>query len=303
MITWLRHQRHAATAALRRLLEQPVAFFLTTLALGVAISLPAGLYLGLTTLARFAGDLPTRPEISVYLKSDASADQRRAIAARLARSDVAARRYVPKDDALAALQAATGLADVAAGLTDNPLPDAWIVLADGESRAAVARLADELGTMPGVAEAHLDGAWAERLHALLALGRAGVWLLGGLFGVAFVAVAGNTIRSQVLARRDEIEVASLVGATDRYIRRPFLYLGALQGLAGGLAAGAVLAIAGAVLQAHVAQLAALYGSAFRLAPPTAAEILTVLALTTLSGLVGAWLAVGRTLRQVEANAH
>lgn len=303
MITWLRHQRAAASAATRRLFEQPVAFFLTTIALGVAISLPTGLYLGLATVGRFAGDLPTRPEISVYLKVDASADERRAVTARLGQADVAQHRYVSKDEALAALQAATGLADVAAGLADNPLPDAWIVLARGETRDAVTRLAQELGTLAGVEEAHLDGAWADRLHALLALGRAGVWLLGALFGIAFIAVADNAIRSQVLARRDEIEVSRLVGATDRYIRRPFLYLGALQGLAGGVAAGAILAVAGGVLQGHVVQLAALYGSAFRLAPPAPTEILTVLALATLSGLTGAWLAVGRTLRQVEASAH
>lgn len=303
MITWLRHQRQAATAAARRLAAQPLAFALTTVALGVAICLPAGLYLGLATLSRFAGDLPTRPEVSVYLKADASADQRRAIARRLAQADVASHRYLAKEDALATLQASIGVADVAAGLADNPLPDAWVVLAHESSRDAVTRLAAELGALDGVEEAHLDGAWVDRLHALLALGRAGVWLLGGFFGIAFIAVAGNAIRSQVLARRDEIEVSRLIGATDRYIRRPFLYLGAFQGLAGGVAAGAILAAAGAVLQGYVGELAALYGSAFRLAPPSAAEILAVLALTMLSGLVGAWVAVGRTLRQVEASAH
>ena len=104
----------------------------------------------------------------------------------------------------------------------------------------------------------------------------------------------------MLARRDEIQVSRLIGATNRYIRRPFLYLGALQGLLGGLAAGGVLAMAGGVLREPVAHLARLYGSSFHLLPPTAIEIAVVLGLTTLFGWLGAWLAVSRTLHQVEA---
>jgi len=124
--------------------------------------------------------------------------------------------------------------------------------------------------------------------------------LAGLFAIALVAISGNAIRAQVLTRRDEILVSRLIGATDRHIRRPFLYLGALQGLLGGLAAGGVLAIADEVLRAPVAHLASLYGSSFHLLPPTAIEIAVVLGLTTLFGWLGAWLAVSRTLRQVEA---
>jgi cell division transport system permease protein len=151
-----------------------------------------------------------------------------------------------------------------------------------------------------VAETHLDSQWADRLQAALAIGRTGVWLLAGLFAIALVAISGNAIRALVLSRRDEILVSRLIGATDRYIRRPFLYLGALQGLLGGLAAGGILALAGWMLRAPVAHLASLYGSAFDLAPPTGIEIVLVLALTTLFGWLGAWISVARALHQVEA---
>jgi cell division transport system permease protein len=298
MIGWLRHQKHALAAALHRLRVQPVATLLTALAMGVAISLPSGLYLALGNLGRLAGDLPAQPEISVFLDAEASAAHKQAIAARLQQPDIAQARYVPKEDALAALSAAQDLTDITAGLTQNPLPDAWVVHSRASSREEQARVAADLGRLPGVAEAHLDSQWAERLQAALVIGRSVVWLLAGLFAIALIAISGNAIRALVLARRDEIQVSRLIGATDRHIRRPFLYLGALQGLLGGLAAGGVLALAAWVLRAPVEQLAGLYGSTFHLLPPTAAEMAIVLGLTTLSGWLGAWLTVTRTLRQV-----
>jgi cell division transport system permease protein len=300
MMAWLRHQKHALTAAVNRLRAHPLSTLLTALAMGVAISLPGVLYLGLNNLSRVAGDLPAHPEISIFLDSGMSDTHRQAIAARLKQPDIAAARFVPRDEALAALSASQGLTDISAGLTQNPLPDAWVVRPQDTSREALARVADALVKLPGVAETHIDSLWADRLQAALSIGRAGVWLLAGLFAIALVAISGNAIRAQVLARRDEILVSRLIGATDRYIRRPFLYVGALQGLLGGLAAGGVLAVVGTLLRAPVEHLAGLYGSAFHLLPPTAIEIVAVLGLTTLFGWLGAWLSVTRALHQVEA---
>jgi cell division transport system permease protein len=300
MIAWLQHQKHALTSSLRRLGAQPVATLLTALAMGVAISLPSGLYLVLGNLDKLAGDLPARPEISVFLDADVSSAHKQAIAARLKQTDIAQARYVPRDEALAALSASQDLSDIAAGLTQNPLPDAWIVRPQDTSREALARVSNDLKKLPGVAKTHLDSQWADRLQAALAIGRTGVWLLAGLFAIALIAISGNAIRAQVLSRRDEIHVSRLIGATNHYIRRPFLYLGALQGLLGGLAAGSVLAIAGWMLRTPVESLAGLYGSAFQLLPPTVTEIVLVLGLTTLFGWLGAWISVTRTLGQVEA---
>ncbi len=299
MIGWLRHQKHALTSSLRRLIRQPVATLLTALAMGVAISLPSGLYLMLGNLDRLAGDLPAQPEISVFLDAGVTEPQEQAIAARLKQTDVAEARFAPKDEALAALSMEQDLAGITAGLTENPLPDAWIVRPLANSREDLARLSAELAKLPGVAETHLDSQWAERLQAALTIGRTSVWLLAGLFAIALVAISGNAIRAQVLSRRDEILVSRLIGATDRYIRRPFLYLGALQGLLGGLAAGGVLVLAGWMLHPPVAHLASLYGSAFNLLPPTVFEIAAVLGLTTLFGWIGAWISVARALHQVE----
>ena len=300
MISWLRHQKHALTSSIRRLAAQPVATLLTALAMGVAISLPSGLYLVLGNLNKLAGDLPAQPEISVFLDADVSNAQKQTISARLKQADIAHARFVPKDEALASLSAAQDLTGITAGLTQNPLPDAWVVRPQDTSREALDRISNELKALTGISETHLDSQWADRLQAALAIGRTGVWLLGGLFAIALIAISGNAIRAQVLSRRDEILVSRLIGATNRYIRRPFLYLGALQGLLGGLAAGSVLAIAGLMLQSPVEKLANLYGSAFQLLPPTLMEVALVLGLTTLFGWLGAWISVTRTLTQVEA---
>ena len=300
MIGGLRHHARALGAARHGLRAQAFTTLLTALAMGVAISLPSGLYLGLENLSQVAGELPAQPEISLFLDARASAEQKQAIAARLKQPDIAQARFVPKDEALAALSAAQDLADITAGLTENPLPDAWIVRPQATSRDALVQISDSLRNLPGIAEIHLDSQWAERLQAALAIGRTGVWLLAGLFAVALVAISGNAIRAQVLARRDEILVSRLIGATDRHIRRPFLYLGALQGLFGGLAAGGVLAVAGAILREPVNHLATLYGSAFHLLPPDGTEIAIVLGLAALFGWLGAWLSVTRSLHQVEA---
>lgn len=299
-MNWLRQQLRASLAALRQLAAQPVATVLTTLAIGVAISLPSGLYLILSNLDRLTGDLPAQPEISLYLDTDISPAARNAIAARLKRHPgLAMQRYVPRDEALKTLGESQNLDDIIAGLETNPLPDAWVVRPADTSPEHMAQLQAEFKRLAGVDQVHLDSAWAQRLHAALSLGQTAVLLLAALLGIALVAISGNAIRALILSKRDEIEVSRLIGATDRYIRRPFLFLGALQGLLGGLAAAGVLAGAGLLLQPHVARLATLYGSQYQLRPPALLEFAVALAVTTLLGWVGAWFTVARTFHQVE----
>ena len=301
-MNWLRQQLRASLAALRQLGAHPIATLLTTLAIGVAISLPSGLYLLLNNLERLAGDLPAQPEISLYLDTDIPAAGRDALAARIKQHPgLASHRYIPRDVALKTLGEAQHLADITAGLEQNPLPDAWVIQPRNTTPTHIRGLETEFAKLPGVAQVHVDSAWAQRLHAALALGQIAVLLMAGLLGIALVAISGNAIRALILAKRDEIEVSRLIGATDRYIRRPFLYLGGLQGLLGGLAGAGVLALAGVLLRPPIARLAELYGSQYHLHPPTLVELAIALATTTLLGWLGAWFTVARTVHQVEAD--
>lgn len=299
MKSWLAHHRAAVIDALRRLARTPFATVATSLAIGVALALPAGLYLGLQNLDRLAGRVPVRPELSVFISASASATERDRLAQKLAAlPGLAGRTYVSRDQALKALEA-QGLADVTAGLEKNPLPDAWILTPADARPAALEALRKALAAMPGVERVQLDSAWAERLQALLRIGERLVLLLAALFGLALAAISGNAIRAQILARRDEIEVSRLIGATDRYVRRPFLYLGALQGAGGGAMALAIVWLIHAVLAGPVSELATLYASPYRLQGFAPLEAGLLLAGSVLFSVAGAWFGVSRTLRRID----
>jgi len=246
MRAWLWHQLDSLVTTLARFGRAPIVMLLNIGVIGIALALPVGLYVTLDNLRGVVRTLASDPQLSVFLAPDAGPADAAKIEARL-KQHAAVRdvRYVPRDQALKELKASTGLADVVDSLPSNPLPDAFVVQPRGAAPEALERLRDEVSRWPKVTHVQLDAAWARRLEAGLKVARLVVWLLATLFAFALVAVTFNTIRLQILTRREEIEVSKLIGATDSFIRRPFLYFGALQGLAGGIAAWASI---GASLQ-------------------------------------------------------
>jgi cell division transport system permease protein len=212
---------------------------------------------------------------------------------------VASSRYIPKEQALEDLKRGAGLAEVLESLKDNPLPDAYVVTVKGNSPQALEALHEEAKTWPVVAHVQLDSDWARKLDAVLRIGRTLAGLLGGLLSAGLVAVTFNTIRLQILTRREEIEVAKLIGATNAFVRRPFLFFGALQGLAGGLAAWAVVAGGLWLVGRELAGLSALYGAEMQLRSVSPTEGLVLLGGAAALGWIGAWLSVSRYLWQVE----
>jgi cell division transport system permease protein len=186
--------------------------------------------------------------------------------------------------------------EVLQALGRNPLPDAFIVTSDPSSLEA---LAADLAKLPLVAHVQADAAWARRLAAIAAVGRLALWLLSALLGIGLVAVTFNTIRLQILTQRDEIEVSKLIGATDSFIRRPFYYLGLLQGLIGGAIALAIVGAGLWLLNREVGVLAQSYGSAFRFRFPPPGDAVAVVLFAGLLGWLGAQLSVTRHLRDIE----
>jgi len=292
--TWLRQHRGALARAARKLAAQRAATLLNALVIGVALSLPAGGYALLANLQSVAQRFTFEPQLSVFLKPEA---KRAELEARL-RADrrVAALRFVPRDEALAELRVAAGLADVVAALERNPLPDAFVVRAADGGAAALEALAGALQGLPGVANVQVDSAWAARLAALARIGRLALAALAVLLATGLVAVTFNTIRLQIVTQREEIEVSQLLGATDAFVRRPFFYFGLLQGLAGGALALVILWAGLAVLNLGVRDLAQAYGSSFQLAFLPGRDALAVVAFAALLGWLGAALSVSRYLR-------
>ena len=290
MSAWLRQHRQALLLALRRL------GVLNALVIGVALSLPAGGYALLESLRGVAGRFALDTQISVFLHPQAKRADAEALGKTL-RADrrIAKLRFVPREDALKELSSVQGLTEVIAALGNNPLPDAFVVTAHGELET----LAADLSKLPGVAYVQADAAWARRLAALAGIGRLALWLLSALLGIGLVAVTFNTIRLQILTQRAEIEVSKLIGATDAFIRRPFYYLGLLQGLAGGLVAIAIVSGGLALLNREVRTLAESYGSSFRFAFLPAGDAIAVVLFAGLLGWLGAHLSVSRHLREIE----
>lgn len=300
MMTWLAHHRQALVATLARMGKTPFATLFAIIAIGVALCLPAGLFVLLHNITRLAADLPAQPEISVFMRQDANDADIASMRQRLqARTDLAGFRFVSRTQALAALSKQAGMDDLTAGLSTNPLPDAWILSPAQADARNMARIAADIRGWPQVAQVQDDSQWAQRLTALLGLGRDLAWVLAILLGTALVAVSGNTIRLQILTRREEIEVSRLIGATDRYIRRPFLYFGVVQGLFGGLTAWLIVAVSVLLLDPQASKLAALYASPFHLTGLELVEALALLATAAALGWLGAYLAVSRSLRLIE----
>jgi cell division transport system permease protein len=300
MKSWLRHHRQAIAAAFGKLAAQKSAAALNALVIGIALSLPAGGYTLLSSLRAVAQGASLDPQLSVFLRADAKRADADALGARL-KGDARVRdiRFIPREQALKELQATEGLGEVVAALNRNPLPDAFVVrpkAADAETLDALAR---ELRAAPAVAHVQVDSAWARRLGALAGTARLAIALLAALLAFGLVAITFNTIRLQILTQRAEIEISKLIGATDAFIRRPFYYLGALQGLGGGLLALAILRGSLAALNVGVSELAASYGSDFRLAFLEPGDALAVVLFSAALGWFGAYLSVSKYLLEIE----
>lgn len=291
MSGWLRQHRQAFVSASRRV------GLLNALVIGVALSLPAGGYALLEGLRGVAGRFALDTQISLFLQPEAKRADAEALGKAL-RADrrITKLRFVPREEALKELASVQGLPEVIATLGRNPLPDAFVVTAPAEE---LERLAVDLAKLPGVAYVQADAAWARRLAALAGIGRLALWLLSALLGTGLVAVIFNTIRLQILTQRAEIEVSKLIGATDAFIRRPFYYLGFLQGIAGGVVALGIVWAGLALLNREMRFFAESYGSGFRFHFPPAGDALAIVAFAGLLGWLGAQLSVSKHLREIE----
>ena len=300
MSVWLSHHFHALAAAIKRLTRTPTGSLLSIAVIGIAFSLPAGIYVLLENLQSLSGQFSGAPQLSLFLKLDADSEAVAEIESRLKEHpDVGRFTFIPKGAALEQLKQSNDWGDVMDGLERNPLPDAFVLSTRNISPERLEALRTELVKLPQVEHAQLDSAWAKRLDALLKLGRAGVLMLAALLSFSLVAVAFNTIRLQIMTMRDEIEVSKLIGATRGFIRRPFLYFGAIQGAVGGAAAWLIISWGIHMADEQLKHLMNLYEVNFRLYHLSLEDSLSLLLLSALLGWIGAWLSVTYQLGRIE----
>jgi cell division transport system permease protein len=295
----------ALLGSLGRLARSPLATLLTVLVIALALALPAALRLFVSNAQSATGNFANAVDLSVYLKTDvplAKAQQLAQAAQR--RNDVAAVTLIPADQGLEDFRRYSGFGDALAALKDNPLPHVLHVLprAADSSPAALESLRHYFGAWPEVDLVQVDSEWVMRFNAILEVLRRSLLIAAALLSVGVLAVVGNTIRLEIAGRRAEIEVTKLVGGSNAYVRRPFLYTGVLYGLGGALLAWAILATAVAVLGEPVATLARLYGSRYVLRGLSNEDVGTLLGAGALLGWLGAWISAARHLRSIEPRA-
>ncbi|MEK8081605.1 permease-like cell division protein FtsX [Pseudomonas sp. XK-1] len=296
---WLESHRSSLVDSLRRLGKQPIGSFFTCLVMAVALSLPMGLALLLDNVERLGGSWQRAAQISLFLQLDASDAEGQALREQIAAmADVSEAEWISREQALDEFQQQSGLGEALKELPDNPLPGVVVVTPQEVDKVALEALRLRLAELPKVQQAQLDLLWVERLSAMLKLGERFVFGLTLLLVLALLLVIGNTIRLHIENRRTEIEVIKLVGGTDSYVRRPFLYMGTLYGFGAGLLAWLLLAYGLGWLDDAVVRLAGLYGSDFALDGVPLADGLSLLLGAVLLGYIGAWLAVARHLNEL-----
>jgi cell division transport system permease protein len=296
--------RHAQVliGSLGRIVQHPFAALMTMGVIAVALALPLFLTLLLQNARSATGNWNEAYDLSVYLDKKAGAVRAQSLAKQLRqRGDIAAVRIITAEQALAEFRSDSGFGSALDALGENPLPDTLVVTPtlSASTPQGTESLKTAIAALSDVQTVQIDTDWVKRLHALLDLLRRVVLLTGGLLGIGIVLVVSNTIRLDILNRRAEIEVMKLVGASDGFTRRPFLYTGIWYGLGGGLLALTLVAVATSVLARPVAQLAFLYGSAFSLQGPTIITGLAVLGLSVGLSWLGSWLAATRHIRAIE----
>jgi cell division transport system permease protein len=302
MNQWLERHVQTLVGSLGRLWQQPFATMLTVVVIGIALALPACLHVLVQNVRVASGGWNSALDISVYMKPDATLDQAKRAAERIKqRRDVDTVTLIEADAALAEFRRNSGFGAALDALKDNPLPHALVVRPDSEFRdaARVQTLSAELRKIDGVDIVQLDTEWVSRFNAILDVIRRGVFLAAVLFALGILVIIGNTIRLDIENRRDEIEVTKLVGGSNAFVRRPFLYNGVWYGLAGGLIAGLIVAIVVAVLSTPVQRIAGLYGSKFELQGVGVVGWVALLAGGALLGWLGSFIVATRELREIE----
>ncbi|MDH5633413.1 MAG: permease-like cell division protein FtsX [Gammaproteobacteria bacterium] len=287
--------------SLGQLARTPLASLMSLLVIGISLALPAVLYVTLENIQQLSTGWGGNAQVSVFLKHGTNDADARALAAQLQQHEhVSVVQYIDPDAALAEFKQHSGFGDALDALDRNPLPGVLLVEpAENTSAAQLDELVETLGTLPQVDLAQLDMKWVKRLKALLEIARRSVLLLGGLLAVGVVLTTSNTIRLAILNRRQEIEIMKLIGATNAFIRRPFLYSGWFYGLFGGTVAWLLVTGGLWALAEPIQHLVALYGSDYRLAGLSAPASLVLLGGGALMGWLGARIAVSRHLAEIE----
>jgi len=297
------HHRATFNNSLLRMLREPLQTLMTSAVIAIALALPATLYLAVENIRQFEGNFESFAQITAYVNKDADQQQINALRDRLeALPEVAVVTYISAEQVLDEFTTASGFGSALEHLEDNPLPAVFIVepllteqMTPDQSQALLA----QIGKLAAIDDVQMDMQWLQRLRGLTQIGQKIVLALGGALGIGVLFIIGNSIRLAIHSRREEIIIVKLVGGTNAYVRRPFLYGGMLLGLMGALGAWLMLVAGLWWLGESVEHLSQLYHSQYRLLGLGFKGFLGLIAGGALLGICGSWLAVSRHLKEIK----
>ncbi|GAB4255042.1 MAG: permease-like cell division protein FtsX [Methylomicrobium sp.] len=290
---------HAMFSSLGRLARSPMTSIMTISVLSIAIALASGFYLLVANVQQLTGGLEDSNQISLFLKGEIS-DQAGTVLAEKIRqmTDIQNAKVITKQQGLEEFREYSGFGDALKALDKNPLPTVIQVSPEQsvEDGPRLDQLFKKLTELPEVDFGQLDMQWIKRLKSIMELVGRGVTLLSFILGLAVLFITGNTIRLELHNRRDEVMIAKLVGATNRFIQRPFLYTGFWLGFGAGWLAWLVVTIMMFILQQPIDRLSGLYSSAFAMRYFSFGEMLALIGISSLLGVIGAWAVLCYQLR-------
>lgn len=299
---WLLHHRYVLRDSLGQVIRRPVSSVLTWLVIGIALALPALMYVTDKNLRALAGQWQEGAQLTLYLTSSTDEASGRALTDSLRqRQEISSARFLSSGDALNEFSQRLSLDSALAGLDNNPLPDSIIIVPESQTRSDMEALGAVLSNLPEVDSLQYDIEWVQRLEQLARFLDRVLLASIAVLALTVILVVGNTMRMATEARRDEIQVVKLVGATASFVRRPFLYMGFWYGVFGGLAAIAITLVTLWWLRAPVLDLVNSYGAAVALPGLTVIEGLLLIALAVALSVGSTWLTVTRRINDIEPN--
>ncbi len=294
------HHAHAALASLGRLWRGGAASLMSTGVAGISLALPLGLAILVNNATQLTGVTQDSARISAFLDIGLKSPAIKSLQRRIRTlSGVKHVRLVTPDQALKEFNQLSGFRSAFASLGQNPLPPVLEVTPIDTRIQAIQKLATTLGKINGIDQVVSDTHWIARLNAMLTIARRTIWILAGLLSLAVLGIVGNTVRLEIESRRNEIQVQKLVGATNAFVRRPFLYGGLWYGAAAGLMAWLLVTLSLTLLAGPIARLGNLYQGSITLHGPGVPGFFAMLGIGAGLGWLGALIALGRHLREVE----
>jgi cell division transport system permease protein len=299
--TWLTRHVSTSIGSLGRLFRQPFASLMIVLVIAVTLAIPASLNLVVKNAQFVSSGWDNALDFSIYLRKDLSESDADGLAKLIQqRADVESVQLVTANDALAEFKVQSGFGEALDQLDENPLPHTLVVRPGATNTSqSLILLQEELGNLPEADLVQVDTEWVRRFHAILDMIKQAIVIGASLLGVAIIVIIGNTIRLDIQNRREEIEVTKLIGASNAFVRRPFLWSGFWYGLFGGLLALGLVQYGLFLLEQPAARLAGLYQSSISILSLDLRESLSILGIGVLLGLVGSWFAAARHMRRIE----